>query len=195
MKILVSSFEPFAEAKTNSSLMVSKKLALDPQNKDIVFAHEIPVRYQSGWVRLKDIIDKERPDFILALGQAENSKNIALERWGLNWIESRAKDNDGVVLTNQEILTGTPPAIKTNVDLDKFYDQLCAAQIPVHISVSAGGFLCNFIYYHLLLTTSQSLFVHLPLALEQEDSQFQNMTKLELRALTQGVQLILNQLR
>ena len=194
MKILVSSFEPFLEAKTNSSLMVTKQLALDPQNKDVVFAHGIPVRYKSGWSELNKIIEKEKPDFVLALGQAENSKSIALERWGLNWIESRAKDNDGLCLFNQEILKGQPPALKTKVDLEKLFDQLCLEKIPAHVSVSAGGFLCNFIYYHLLLNAAQSLFVHLPLAEEQSDSQFQNMTKLKLETLCKGVQIILNKL-
>lgn len=195
MKILVSSFEPFLEAKTNSSLMVSKRLCLDPQNKDVVFAHGIPVRYKNSWEVLRKTIETEEPDFVLALGQAENSKAIALERWALNWIESKAKDNDGLKLHNQEILKDEVPAIKTMVDLEKLEAALLEASIPVSISVSAGGFLCNFIYYRLLNSKTKALFVHLPLAEEQTDFQFQNITKLKLDTLCQGVQIILNQLR
>lgn len=195
MKILVSSFEPFLEAKTNSSLLVSKRLSLDPQNKNIVFAHGIPVRYKNGWEVLRKTIEIEEPDFVLALGQAENSKAIALERWALNWIESKAKDNDGLRLHNQEILKDEAPAIKTMVDLENLERALVEAGIPVGISVSAGGFLCNFIYYHLLNSKTRALFVHLPLTEEQTDSQFQNMTKLKLDTICQGVQIILDQLR
>ena len=195
MKILVSSFEPFLEAKTNSSLMVSQRLAEHPQNKDVTFAHSIPVRYGSSWSYLKSIIEQERPDFVLALGQAENSKAIALERWALNWIESRSKDNDGQVLFNQEILKGEIPALKTKVDLEKLYAALQQAQVPAQISVSAGGFLCNLIYYQLLYNQPQALFVHLPLVVEQSDSQFDNMTKLKLDTLVNGVQIILNSIR
>lgn len=183
MKILVSSFEPFLEAKTNVSLMVTKELVKDGQNKDIIFVHACPVTYRNSWEHLKKYIEAEKPDVVIALGQAEGSKSIALERWGLNWIESRSKDNDGVALFNQEILKDEAVAFKANIDLEPLYEKLKAAGIPVQISVSAGGFVCNYLYYQLLHAHPKSLFVHLPL------------TEIPLGTLCQGVQLIINSLR
>ena len=144
MKILVSSFEPFLESKTNCTLMVTEELAKASPNKDIIFVHACPVTYRNSWEHLKKHIETEKPDLVIALGQAEGSKNIALERWGLNWIESRSKDNDGVALFNQEILKGEALALKTNIELEPLYENLKAAGIPVQISVSAGGFVFGF---------------------------------------------------
>lgn len=194
MRILVSSFEPFLQAKTNSSLLVSQQLAKDPQNKDVIFVHSIPVRYKSSWESLRNQIEAHRPDFVLALGQSENAKMLTLERFGLNWIESRSQDNDGVIIFNQEIKAGAPLSIKTSTNLEALYDKLHKENIPVQTSVSAGGFLCNYLYYQLLSNKHPSLFVHLPLALEQNETQFENAFKMELKTLCSGVQLILNSL-
>lgn len=195
MKILVSSFEPFLEAKTNSSLMLTQKLALDEQNKDIEFFHSVPVRYKSLWDFYKKKLDEIKPDLVLALGQAENAKSVVLERWGLNWIEARVKDNDGVIITGQEISAGSPPAIRTKIEIESLYEKLLDAKIPVHISVSAGGFLCNYLYYHLLKEKVNALFVHVPLNTDQKDLCFNGMNRVSIDTVCRGVQIIINSLR
>lgn len=167
MKWLVTAFEPFAHAKTNSSLIVAQALQREYLNAPIEFHFPLPVSYKNAWTDLQSKIqNSERYAGILALGQAEKRQKISLERVALNWIDASIPDNDGITIQNRKISTG-PTTFWNTLPWDHF-------TLPTNCerSYSAGTFVCNQLMYKLAEWGERHQiptgFVHLPLVSGQE---------------------------
>lgn len=156
-KILLTAFEPFDATGTNSSLEVLHCLAL-PWLKTAV----LPVSYRRAAEELTRLIERERPDFIVCLGQAGGERSVRLEKVAINYTRAAVADNDGVLLRSGAVLPGGPDAIFTKVPIEALVDRLSATQ-AVKLSLSAGSYVCNSTYYTALSRNDgQALFVHLP---------------------------------
>src|SRR5277367_138686 len=94
MNWLVTAFEPFAQAKSNSSLIAIQELEkLDWQGR-VKFHYPVPVTFKGAWLNVRDAIKQFSDiDGVLVLGQAESRSQISLERVALNWIDAGFADN------------------------------------------------------------------------------------------------------
>ena len=156
-KILLTAFEPFDATGTNSSLEVLHCLAL-PWLKTAV----LPVSYRRAAEELTRLIERERPDFIVCLGQAGGERSVRLEQVAINYTRAAVADNDGVLLRSGAVLPDGPDAIFTKAPIESLVDRLSATQ-AVRLSLSAGSYVCNSTYYTALSRNAgQALFVHLP---------------------------------
>lgn len=165
MKWLVTAFEPFAKAKTNSSLFVVQELAqLFAQRKEnafVDFYFPLRVTYKDAWPDLKQKLESTSYDGVLALGQAEGRSRICLERVAINWIDAKLPDNNGEVIQNQKIMEG-PDVLWSPIPWEKWV-------MPVNCerSYGAGTFVCNHLMYQLLHWSKthgcKAGFVHIPL--------------------------------
>jgi pyroglutamyl-peptidase len=178
MKWLVTAFEPFAGAKSNSSLIVAEKLAREDWGGRVRFAFPVPVTYAGAWDFVKAEIDKgPSVDGVLALGQAETRSRISLERAALNWIDSRVPDNSGEQPMNVPIAQGSPDVLWSPIPWTRY-----TGKGPVERSYSAGTFLCNWLMFRLLAWglehKKQAGFVHFPLLDTQTESQFANLPRI-----------------
>lgn len=89
-------------------------------------------------------------------------KKIRIEHLGINYQASQSKDNDGIIKNGDKIDLGLD-AIFTRFDDNYIINNLKEHQIPVELSLSCGGFVCNTVYYTALEGTSgKALFMHLP---------------------------------
>src|SRR4051794_3014138 len=96
MKWLVSAFEPFGGAQSNSSLIALNQLKQREWNGKAEFFAPIPVTFADAWSVLhKEIAARPGVEGILSLGQVETRGRLRLERVGLNWIDARIADNSG----------------------------------------------------------------------------------------------------
>lgn len=168
MKWMVTAFEPFAGAATNSSLMIAKKLSQMDWDNHIDFAYPLKVSYADAWRELeKKLTTNNSYDGILCLGQAENRKKISFERLALNWIDASLPDNQGIKIQNQRINAG-PDILWSTIPWEKF-------DLPHNCerSYSAGTFVCNHLMYSLLQWAQPQKklagFVHIPLVHGQKN--------------------------
>jgi pyroglutamyl-peptidase len=170
MKWLVTAFEPFAGAQSNSSLIVLEKLKDQNEFPEIEFLAPLPVRFSDGWKALSEHLERNEYAGVLALGQAEGQAHVRLERVALNWIDARVADNAGV----------TPPIGKIKNGADVFWSEIPWDQFSTSAlcrkSYSAGTFVCNELMYHLLEWSKKkgvlAGFVHVPLVESQTDAVF-----------------------
>ncbi|MBO9668735.1 MAG: hypothetical protein J7501_18190, partial [Bdellovibrio sp.] len=97
-------------------------------------------------------------DSILMLGQRAESDSIYLERVALNWMKEGS----------QRIDFNVDDAFINDLPLDQWQKELAAIG-KVKVSLSAGDYVCNYIYFRAIneLTLKPVLFVHLPLLPEQ----------------------------
>lgn len=142
--LLITAFEPFDGAKTNSSLVMLEKLKeMDWQGK-VVFLGPIPVSYDDAWPMIEAEM-KRHPGLkgVLAMGQAEGRPVISLERRAVNWMSGQTPDNYGVQPKPQQVKKGEAPALWSAIPWQEMEPSKHCEP-----SYSAGGYICNLVMYH-----------------------------------------------
>lgn len=190
-RVLLTGFEPFNNATLNPSKEVVEKI----NHRSIVAKEVLPVVFSKAAKRLIELIDEVKPEVIIALGQAEGRPQINLERVAINYMHGQIADNEGVFALSGEISKDAPAAYFSTLPLELISQSLTAVKIPVAISLSAGSFLCNHIFYsmqhHLHGKGAHSGFIHLPLISEQSN-EFPNLATIELEMMLKAINTILD---
>ena len=141
-KVLLTGFEPFGKATQNPSAEIVKQISGD----NIVTAI-LHVAYAQSAQQLLELITEHNPEVVICLGQAEGRTQITPERIAINLDDARLADNDGVTRIDQPIVVDGPVAYESTLPIKEFVSAISAAGIPAAVSLSAGAFLCNHIFY------------------------------------------------
>lgn len=191
-KILLTGFEPFGRATLNPSGEIVKRIS----GENIVTAI-LPVAYNSSAAALLELIEEHNPDVVIMLGQAESRAQITPERIAINLDDARIPDNEGILRLNQEIIDEGPVAYKSTLPVVEIVEALQAEEIPAAVSLSAGAFLCNHIFYitqHKLAGTGiRSGFIHVPLMNEQQE-EFPGAPTMALEQMVNAIEIVLKTL-
>ena len=165
-KVLLTGFEPFGKATLNPSGEIVKQIG----GGNIVTAI-LPVAYARSAEALLALIEQHNPDVVISLGQAEGRTQITPERIAINLDDAHLADNEGVTRVDEPILVGGPVAYQSTLPIKEFVEAIKAQGVPAAVSLSAGAFLCNHIFYVMqdkfVGTPVRSGFVHVPLMDEQ----------------------------
>ncbi|KAF6604950.1 pyroglutamyl-peptidase I, partial [Lactococcus sp. EKM501L] len=94
MKILVTGFDPFGDDKINPAIEAVKRLPDEIAGAQIVKL-EIPTKFNVSADVVKDAIAKEKPDYVLSIGQAGGRFELTPERVAINLDDGRIQDNAG----------------------------------------------------------------------------------------------------
>ena len=192
-KILVTGFEPFATSSLNPSGEIVKALIGD----DLVTAI-LPVVFGQASAQLRELIDLHKPSAVLCLGQAEGRSEMTPERIAINLDNARIADNAGNQPLEQKIIADGPDGHFSTLPIEKMVVSMKAAGIPASISLSAGTFVCNHIFYvlqdYLKDSSVKSGFMHVPL-MDEQRKEFPNLPTMPVRQMVAGVQISLDLLR
>ena len=192
-KILVTGFEPFATSSLNPSAEIVKALKGD----DLVTAI-LPVVFGQTSSTLKELIDLHKPTAVLCLGQAEGRSEMTPERIAINLDNARIADNAGNQPLEQKIIADGPDGHFSTVPIEKMVAAMKAAGIPASISLSAGTFVCNHIFYvlqdYLKDSSIKSGFMHVPL-MDEQRRDYPTLPTMPIRQMVAGVQISLDLLR
>lgn len=163
MRVLITSFGPFANFNVNPSNAVMLLLKKQLKSEELLHSIEyetIEVSYSEVDLFLEKI--KKKPyDFIIHLGVATNDAMIRMETRGRN--ERSGADVLGVVPVTREIRKKSAD-LPTNCSMDLIQKFTENHPRMVRISDDAGTFLCNYIYYNSLQVygaRSKVLFIHI----------------------------------
>jgi pyroglutamyl-peptidase len=192
-KILVTGFEPFSNSSLNPSGEIVK--ALDAP--DLVTGI-LPVVFGEASAQLRELIDLHKPSAVLCLGQAEGRSVMTPERIAINLDDARIADNGGNQPVLQPINTEGPDGYFSTLPLEEMVSSMKAAGIPASISLSAGTYVCNHIFYvlqdYLKESNIPSGFMHVPL-MDEQRKEFANLPTMPIRQMIAGVEIALDQLR
>ena len=192
-KILVTGFEAFDKSALNPSAEIVKALKGD----DLVTAI-LPVVFGQASSQLRELIDLHKPSAVLCLGLAVGRSEITPERIAINLDDARIADNAGNQPLEQKIMADGPDGHFSTLPIEKMVASMKAAGVPASISLSAGTFVCNHIFYvlqdYLKESNIPSGFMHVPL-MDEQRKEFANLPTLPIRQMIAGVEIALNQLR
>ena len=169
MKILISGFEPFGGRDVNNAWEIARQF-IGKDNIDVI---KIPVSFEYSHKRIIDSLEKKKYDFILILGEtAWTTEYVRLERLAINYKDSLAPDNYGIIADDEEILLNAPKAYFSPVHVKRVTSSLKEKGYKVKVTNSTGTFVCNSVYYNILHYVSEQklpvkvLFIHLPASTE-----------------------------
>ena len=188
-KVLLTGFEPFGNATLNPSAEIVKKISGD----NIVTAI-LPVAYAESAKQLLALIEEHNPDVVICLGQAEGRKEITPERVAINLDDARLPDNQGLLRSDVKILEDGPDAYFSTLPIKEFVEAIKANGVPASVSLSAGAFLCNHVFYvaqnKFVGTKVRSGFVHVPL-MDEQTGEFPGLPTMPLDQMITAVRAML----
>ena len=189
-KVLISGFEPFGGSDLNSSQLVLEAISKESLSGLELSAVILPVEFDKAARVLLSKVNDFNPEIIISFGQAEGRKAITPEKIAINLDSARIPDNAGELRVNKVIVEAGADGYFSTLPIEKMVAAVKECGLESEISLSAGAFLCNHIFYHLqhqlLEREVKSGFVHLPLVNEQI-AQYPNQPSWALKDLVQGV--------
>ena len=173
LKVLLTGFEPFNNARLNPSEQLVIRIKADDVPGAHILTAVLPVVYSEAASILIGLIHEHNPDVVICFGQAEGRTSITPERFAVNLNDASIADNAGQIRVDKSIQTGTPLALESTLPVKELVSALRAEGTPSSLSLSAGSFVCNHIFYELQNalkdTVTESGFVHVPLMNEQQE--------------------------
>jgi pyroglutamyl-peptidase len=189
MRILLTGFEPFGNATNNPSAEIVKQISMEN-----VFTAILPVAYTKSAEHLLALIAEHNPDVVICLGQAEGRTQITPEKVAINLDDARLADNEGVLRSDVKILEGGPDAYFSTLPVKEIVEAIKAKGVPAAVSLSAGAFLCNHVFYvaqnKFAGTNVRSGFVHVPL-MDSQAPEFPGLPTMPLDQMVTAVRAML----
>lgn len=167
MKGLVTGFDPFDGDPINPSYEAVRRLPACIGTLDVVTA-QLPTSFNRGTVKLRALMRRERPDIVLCVGLAADRRAISIERVAVNLDDARLPDNDGARPADKPVVRGGPTAYFSTLPVRAIIKRLGVESIPCELSMSAGTFVCNHVFYALMHLAARRAvplragFVHVP---------------------------------
>ena len=149
MKALVTGFEPFGGESVNASLEAVQRLPGRIGALEITTAG-LPTSYARSLPALEAAIARVKPDLVLCVGQAGERAALCVERVAVNLQDAEFADNDGARPVDTPVIEGGPAAYLATLPVRAAVTGLCAAALPAQLSMSAGTFVCNHVFYGLM---------------------------------------------
>lgn len=185
MKLLVTAFDSFNKRTTNVSNLVLNELDSEINDFDIDKLY-LPVKFHTAFNIVKDYIEQNNPELIILCGEAISRSKISLEIKAKNHLLTKLSDDDEVNLDSKIIDPNGPKAIYSEFPIIEALSCLFENEIPCELSIDAGGYICNALYYQTqnAYKNIPCLFVHFP-----------NLTnELSINRMIKALELIINSL-
>jgi pyroglutamyl-peptidase len=175
--VLLTGFEPFDGETVNPSWQAVRRLGelwveLPVQGVSLRLA-EVPCVFGVAGRRLAELVVEYEPDLVICVGQAGGRRQVTPERVAVNVDDADIPDNAGNQPIDEPIVPGGPAAYFASIPVKAAVAAMRDAGVPAAVSQTAGTFVCNHLFYHLmhLIATEhpgvRGGFVHVPYAPEQ----------------------------
>lgn len=172
--ILFTGFEPFAGDTFNPSWALAQRTTAILESSGIsARAALLPCVFETAPGALRDLLEQDSPQLVISLGLAAGRMALSLEKVAINHIDARIPDNAGAQPIDLPVVADGPSAYFSTLPLKRAILEIRAqdSAVPVEVSLSAGSFVCNQVFYALMhaLAGQEDIrggFIHVP-ALEQ----------------------------
>jgi pyroglutamyl-peptidase len=148
--VLLTGFEPFSGQLFNASVEGVRMFceAGELGERADVSWRVLPVVYDEAALRLEEAIDELKPEVVIALGICDEPC-YRIERVAHNLDDTEVPDNRAEVRRSLRIIEDGPDRYEAPYSHVELARRLEEKGLPWRFSDSAGGFLCNHVFYHL----------------------------------------------
>ncbi|WP_306582078.1 pyroglutamyl-peptidase I [Dokdonella sp.] len=194
--LLVTGFEPFGGDGANPAQDIVRALDGEWLGKRRIVTATLPVAFARVGPVIDALLAEHDPALVLALGLAAGRSELSFERGAINLVDARIADNDGAQPIDEAVLAHGPPAHFATLPLKAIVAALRAHGIPAGLSLSAGSYVCNQVFYLFAQRLAQRTpavrcgFLHLP-CLPAQAAQHAGQPSMALATMLEGVRLTL----
>jgi pyroglutamyl-peptidase len=171
MTVLLTGFEPFAGDARNPSGEAVGLVTARWDGPETLITAVLPVEFDASAAALARLIATHDPDVVVATGLAGGRHAVGVERVAVNIVDARIPDNAGAQPIDEPSVSGASEALFASLPVKAIVRAVTAAGIPCELSMSAGTFVCNHVFFHAALWAAASNrragFIHLPWAVGQ----------------------------
>jgi len=193
MNILITGFEPFGGEAINPSWEVARALQGQLIAGATVQARCLPTAFGVAPRALAEALAEVKPEVAICLGQASGRTEISIERVAVNLIDARIADNDGDRPQDVPVREGAPAAYFSTLPIKAMRNGLRAAGHPAGLSLTAGAFVCNQVFFELQHQLAgrgvKSGFIHIPALPEQAARSQPTVASMSLAAQVEAIKL------
>ena len=170
-KLLLTAFTPFDGERINPALEAVKLVKDKIGNLEIVKL-EVPTVFGKSIETVREAIEREKPDFVLSIGQAGGRAEITPERVAINLDDARIPDNEGNQPIDEPIFPDGENAYFSTLPVKAMVEAIRKEGLPSSLSNSAGTYVCNHLMYGVLYyldkrPSMKAGFIHVPYIPEQ----------------------------
>ena len=190
-KLLLTAFTPFDGEKINPALE-AVKLVKDRIGNLLIVKLEVPTVFGKSIDTVREAIEREKPDFVLSIGQAGGRAEICPERVAINIDDARIPDNEGNQPIDEPIFPDGENAYFSTLPVKAMVEAIRKEGLPSSLSNSAGTYVCNHLMYGVLYYLDKrpvikAGFIHVPYIPEQTKNK-KEMPALELSEIVRGLE-------
>ena len=170
-KLIITAFEPFDKHQENPTTNVLKALPNIIKNIEIK-KHILPVAYLKSYQLIEKEINQKDVIGVIMLGLAAGRTHITFEQIAINLNHASIADNLQSLKAHERIIEEGLDGYFSTLPLKDLIKDLQDKNFPVKLSLSAGGYVCNDLYYRVLYHTKTHQtnlltgFIHIPYHLE-----------------------------
>ena len=191
MKLLLTAFTPFDGEKINPALE-AVKLVKDKIGNLLIVKLEVPTVFGKSIDTVREAIEREKPDFVLSIGQAGGRAEITPERVAINLDDARIPDNEGNQPIDEPVFPDGENAYFSTLPVKAMVEAIRKEGLPSSLSNSAGTYVCNHLMYGVLYYLDKrpvikAGFIHVPYIPEQTKNK-KEMPALELSEIVRGLE-------
>ena len=166
--VLLTGFEPFAGDHHNPSGEAVSLLASGWEGPEDLVTAVLPVTFAGAATELERLLTAHEPDVVVATGLAGGRAAVSVERVAVNLLDARIPDNAGLQPVDTASIEGGPAALFASLPVKAIVRTVTDAGIPAELSLSAGSFVCNHVFYRAAAWAAASGaragFLHVPWA-------------------------------
>ena len=190
-KLLLTAFTPFDGERINPALE-AVKLVKDKIGNLLIVKLEVPTVFGKSIDTVREAIEREKPDFVLSIGQAGGRAEITPERVAINLNDARIPDNEGNQPIDEPIFPDGENAYFSTLPVKAMVEAIRKEGLPSSLSNSAGTYVCNHLMYGVLYYLDKrpgikAGFIHVPYIPEQTKNK-KEMPALELSKIVRGLE-------
>ena len=193
MKILLTGFDPFGGETVNPAYEAVKLLPDRIETAEIVKL-QLPTVFGRSGELLERVIEANRPDAVICVGQAGGRFAITPERVAINIMDCRIPDNSGYQPVDVVIRPDGENAYFSSLPTRRLVEHLRENGIPAELSYTAGSYVCNYVMYTLLYLINTKYpstiggFIHVPFSAEQVADKCPGTPSMELTTIARGLE-------
>jgi pyroglutamyl-peptidase len=165
-RVLLTGFEPFADAPVNPSWDAVQMVGETWRGEAEVVVARLPVEFGRAAAEMLALVEAHAPDIVIAVGVAEGRTGLTVERIAVNLHDAPIPDNAGNQPVDEPVVPGADAALWSTLPVKQIVAAIRAGGLPASVSLTAGSFVCNHVFYalqHALRgSDAASGFIHVP---------------------------------